>query len=76
MIKNLFNNWKTTSAGIALIITNTVHLVFAVRNHTSDENTWIFSLTAIVGGIGLIFAGDASQSSPKPPTPPVTPPTP
>lgn len=52
-----------------MIIGSVVHLVFAVKEHTANENTWTVSLTAILGGIGLIFAGDASNSQPKPPTP-------
>lgn len=65
MIKNLINNWKTTSAGLLMIIGSIVHLVFAVREKTADENTWTISLTAIVGGIGLIVAGDASATPEK-----------
>lgn len=76
MIKNLLNNWKTTSTGLVSIIGIVVHLVFTVRAHTADEGTWTASLVGIVLAAGLIFAGDASQSSPKPPEPPVTPPTP
>lgn len=45
-----------------MILGSTIHLVFAVRAHTADENTWTISVTAIIGGIGLIFAGDASKT--------------
>jgi len=45
-----------------MILGSLVHLVFACKAHTADENTWTISLTAIVGGLGLIFAGDASHS--------------
>lgn len=70
MIKQLINNWKTTSAGLTTIIGSTVHLIFAVRAGTANENTWTLSLTAIVVGVGLIFAGDASASTPKAPDQP------
>jgi len=63
--KNLIANWKTTSAGATMIIGSTVHLVFAVKAGNANENTWTISLTAIVGGIGLILAGDASNSQTK-----------
>lgn len=66
MIKNALNNWKTTSAGLTMIIGSAVHLVFAVKGGTANENTWTISLTAICGGIGLIYAGDAAK--PTPPT--------
>lgn len=61
MIANLLRNWKTTSAGMTLIIGSIVHLVFAF--HTADEATWTASLTAIGGGLGLMFAGDANVPS-------------
>ena len=62
MIKNLLNNWKTTSAGLTMIIGSVVHLVFTVQGHVASETVWTVSLTAIVAGLGLIFAGDASKS--------------
>lgn len=61
MIQNLIKNWKTTSAGLTLIVGSVVHLVFAF--HTADEATWTASITAILGGLGLIFAGDANVPS-------------
>ena len=63
MLKNLLTNWKTTSAGLTMIIGATVHLVFAIKSHAADENTWTTSLLAIAGGCGLIFAGDGSSSA-------------
>lgn len=72
-MNNLMANWKTTSAGVTMIIGSIVHLVFSVRDHTANENTWTISLTAIVAGVGLIFAGDSSGSQPKPPGNPTTP---
>lgn len=69
MLKNLLSNWKTTSAGATMIIGSTVHLIFSVKAGNANENTWTISLTAIVGGLGLILAGDSSASQPKPPGP-------
>lgn len=68
MIKNLLASWKTTSAGLIMIIGSAMHLIFTVKDGTANENTWTVSLSTIVGGLGLIFAGDASNSQPKPPT--------
>jgi hypothetical protein len=63
MIKDLLKNWKTTSAGLTMIIGSVVHLVFAVKGGTANEMVWTVSLTAIVGGLGLVFAGDSSVSA-------------
>jgi len=60
-MKNLFSNWQTTSAGLVMIIGGVIHLVFAVRSGNATEAVWTASLTAIVGGLGLIFAGDAAK---------------
>lgn len=70
MIANALDNWKTTSAGLIMIIGSVVHMVFAIRGDTATEGVWTASLTAIIGGIGLIFAGDsgASVQKVKPPT--------
>src|SRR5438309_6885718 len=62
MIKNLLTNWKTSSAGLLMILGAVVHLAFAIKHGTADEGTWIATLTAIVGGVGLIAAGDAAQA--------------
>lgn len=62
-MNNLLKNWKTTSAGLLMIIGSIVHLVFAIKAGHSDEATWTTSLTAILAGIGLIFAGDGAASA-------------
>lgn len=65
MIKNLLTNWKTTSVGLGMIIGSIIHLVFAVMGHTATEGVWTASVSAIIGGIGLLAAGDASKSQTK-----------
>jgi hypothetical protein len=65
-MRNLILNWRTTSAGLGMIIGSVVHLVFNVKAGTANENTWTIALTAIVGGIGLIAAGDAGVTQPAP----------
>jgi len=65
MIKQLLVNWKTTSAGLTLLIGAWVHLAFALKNHTADETTWTTTLLATVSGIGLILAGDSDKSATK-----------
>jgi hypothetical protein len=58
----LFTNWKTTSAGVALILT-----ALLVPLTDGDPATVVRvgekELTAILLGIGLIFARDANKSS-------------
>jgi len=65
MIKNLLTNWKTTSVGLGMIIGSVVHLIFAVKEHNATEGVWTASLGTIVGGVGLLAAGDASKSQTK-----------
>ncbi len=68
MIKNLLINWKTTSVGITMIVGSVVHLIYALKAGTANENTWTGSCTGIIGGIGLLAAGDAGVSPPANPT--------
>ena len=63
VIANLLKNWKTTSAGLVMMLGAVIHLVFAVRGHTADEATWTASLTAILAGVGLMAAGDQAASA-------------
>ena len=70
-IKSLIANWKTTSAGLLMIVGAVTHLAFTIHKGTLDETTVIAEATAILGGFGLIFAGDAGVT--PPPTPPAKP---
>lgn len=51
-------NWKTTSTGLTMIIGGIVGMYFASKSGNINEGTVTGSLTAILGGIGLIFAKD------------------
>jgi hypothetical protein len=64
MIKNLLNNWKTTSAGITAIVTAAVHLAFAIHSRALTETDCTASIIAIVTGIGLMAAGDSGAQNP------------
>jgi hypothetical protein len=57
-------NWKTTSAGIAMIAGGLVGLYFAIVNGQVSEVTLTGTIATILGGIGLLFGADA----PTPPT--------
>lgn len=65
MLKNLLANWKTTSAGITMIVGGAVHLVYALKNHALTENDCSTTILAIVTGAGFIVAGDANVPPPK-----------
>lgn len=67
MLKTALANWKTTSAGLAMIIGSVIHLIFTARSGQANENTWTAGVLSVVAGLGLIFAGDASASVPPPP---------
>ena len=54
---------RSQSAGLTMILGSIVHLVFAVKNHTADENTWTITIGAILGGLGLMFAADSTKSA-------------
>lgn len=63
-MSNFFaGSWKTTSAGLLAILGAITHLVFACKSGTVTEMTVTTALTAIVGGIGLIYARDNDKSS-------------
>jgi len=72
MIKSLLSNWKTTSAGVIMIAGAIIHLAFSIHAKTANENTWTIAITSIVGGLGLLVAGDASQSAPASTQPPTS----
>lgn len=54
-MKNLFTNWKTTSAGILLIV-GSIAGIFFVPEITLA--VIMGTATGVLGGIGLIFAKD------------------
>ena len=62
MIRNWLDNWKTTSAGLVLIVGAVVHLIFQIRGGHITENDIMLAIGAILGGVGMLAAGDASKS--------------
>jgi uncharacterized membrane protein YhiD involved in acid resistance len=67
-LNNLLLNWKTTSAGLAMIVGGVIHLIYALKNGGLTEADCTTTVLAIVTGIGFIAAGDANV--PPPPLPP------
>ena len=64
-MKALLQNWKTSSTGVIMVAGAIIHLAFQIHAKTANENSWTLAVSAIVGGIGLIFAGDAAASVTK-----------
>lgn len=60
MFQRLIANWKTTAAGAGMIIGAIVHLIF---NQPLTEPLVMGGVFAIIGGLGLLFAGDANVSA-------------
>lgn len=54
-MKNIFQNWKTTSAGIIMISSG---LAIIINNHAMITE----SLTPILAGLGLLFAADSKTT--------------
>jgi hypothetical protein len=50
-------DWKTTSAGISMIVTALTGVYFST---TIDSVVIASAVTAILGGIGLLFSKDSS----------------
>jgi len=69
MLKNMIANWKTTSAGLAMIIGGVTHVVYSIHSKSLTEADCTTTLLAIVTGAGFIAAGDANV---PPPTTPET----
>lgn len=66
MIKHLFTNWKTTSAGITLIAGAVVHIVFMFqKDQAISETDVMVTIGSVLGGIGMLAAGDADKSQSK-----------
>lgn len=61
-MNRIFSNWKTTGAGVSTILLAIVHLVFQALEHKADETAWTTAVVAIIGGLGLVAAGDADKS--------------
>jgi len=60
-MKNIFKNWKTTSTGI-------ITAAGGVLLFVHDKAKVVEALTAVLSGIGLIFAHDGANSNSQPPT--------
>jgi len=53
-------SWKTTSTGILLIAGGITRLLFAVKSGNYTEESIITTISAVLTGIGLVFAKDSN----------------
>jgi len=57
-------SWKTTAAGIAMILGAVSSIVVALLDgNPATSPNWEVALAAIAGGVGLIFAKDRNVSN-------------
>ena len=56
-MKNFFASWKTSSAGLLMIIGAIVAMIYT---KPLDQTTLMATVSAVVGGIGLLFAKDGN----------------
>ncbi len=56
-------SWKTTSAGILAIVGGITRIAFAIKAHAVTEEAVITAATAILTGLGLMFARDNNVTS-------------
>lgn len=61
-MNKIFTNWQTTSAGSIMALTAIIHLAFACKAGIATEGVWCTAVVEIIGGIGLIAAGDGNKS--------------
>ena len=56
----MFKNWKTTSAGLLSIIGGVTTIVYASIAKSLTQEVLMAASAAILLGVGLIFAADAT----------------
>lgn len=61
-IHKMNKSWKTTSAGIAMIVSSVVGVYFAYKANNLSEGVVMAGVTSLLGGIGLLFAKDGDKT--------------
>jgi hypothetical protein len=54
----MMKDWKTTVGGVGMILTALGTVLFAISKGTVTQEMVTGALTALAGGLGLIFASD------------------
>jgi len=55
---SMLSNWKTTTAGTAMILGGVADFLHQIATSTPDGTRLTADWTAVVGGVGLILAKD------------------
>jgi hypothetical protein len=55
-MNSIFKNWKTTSAGL-------VTIAGGITLYMHDKTQFVEALTAVLAGIGLLFAHDGTNTT-------------
>jgi len=63
-IQNALTNWKTTIAGLGMIVGGVVHLIYGIHAHGLTESDCTTTVLSILTGAGLLAAGDAGIAPP------------
>ena len=64
-VQSMLKNWKTTTMGVASILAGTPLIIAAIKARSTDPVAYTPGVTAIVTGLGLLFAGDGDKSASK-----------
>jgi hypothetical protein len=54
----MMKDWKTTASGAAMILGALSTVLFAISKGAITQEVITGAMTAILGGVGLIFASD------------------
>lgn len=66
IVGRLFTNWKTTGMGVSLLATALVDIAFMIVEWKPVTKPEVLTpIIAILGGIGMLAAGDADKSQSK-----------
>jgi hypothetical protein len=61
-MKPFLVNWKTTAAGVAMILGAAADVLHQLSTGMWDANRLQADFVAFTGGVGLVFAKDGSAS--------------
>jgi hypothetical protein len=63
MLKLVWNNWRTTCAGLAAVFTALADIFTQLKSGHIDGSRIQADVAAIMAGVGLIFAHDVKNGS-------------
>lgn len=66
VIEGAAKNWKTTAAGLVVVLSGVVAALKLVSGEMTPGEAWPL-ITAAIAGLGLIFASDETTTPTPPP---------